>query len=369
MAPLAPTKRLLLGPGPSDAPPEVLRAMSNPVLGHLDPAFLKIMDETMQALRLVFGTKNEMTLPISGAGSAGMEAAMVNLLEPGDRAVIGVCGHFGARMAEIARRCGAEVETIEPQWGDLVDPGAVKRSLEKKRAKLLGIVHVETSTGVMQPLAEMARLAHANGALFVADTVASLGGIAVDADAAEIDLSYSGSQKCLSAPPGLAPLTITDRAMAVVRGRKSPVRSWYLDLSLLNGYWGAERVYHHTAPVTMVYALREALRLCVEEGLEPRYRRHMDVHTALAAGLPKLGLEFLVPPERRAPVVNAIKVPAGVDAGTVKKRLLEEDGIEIAGGLGPFAGKIWRIGLMGYSARLENVERLLAGMKRILGRT
>jgi len=367
LSPLAPPKRLLLGPGPSDVHPDVLAAMSKPVLGHLDPAFLKIMDETMEALRIVFGTKNTMTLPISGTGSAGMEAALVNLLEPGDRAVVGVIGHFGARMAEIARRTGADVETIEPLWGEALDPADVRNTLRKKKAKVVAIVHVETSTGVAQPLGEIAAIAHEHGAFFLVDTVASLGGQPVDVDTTKIDACYSGSQKCLSAPPGLAPLTITDKAMETVRSRKTKSRSWYLDLSLLNGYWGAERVYHHTAPITMVYGLRESLRLCLEEGLEARYRRHAQVHDAFAAGISKLGLEFLVPKERRAVIVNAVKVPAGVDAGSVKKRLLEEDGIEIAGGLGPFAGKIWRVGFMGHSARMENVETLLGAMKRILG--
>jgi alanine-glyoxylate transaminase/serine-glyoxylate transaminase/serine-pyruvate transaminase len=368
LSPLSPPKRLLLGPGPSDAPPEVLVAMSKPVLSHLDPAFLKIMDETMEALRVVFGTGNRMTLPISGAGSAGMEAAMVNPIEPGDRAIIGVVGHFGARMAEIARRCGADVETIEPAWGQILDPADIRKALQRKRAKLVGVVHVETSTGVIQPLEEISRIVHENGALFVVDTVASLGGIAVNSDDLKIDICYSGSQKCLSAPPGLAPLTVSETGMAALRARKSVVRSWYLDLTLLDKYWGTDRVYHHTAPVSMIYALREALRLALDEGLEARYKRHVDAHRALAAGMQKLGLEFLVAPELRAPMVNAVKVPGGVDANAVQKRLLEEDAIEIAGGFGPLAGKIWRIGLMGYSAQPENVERLLAAMKRILGR-
>jgi len=369
LAPLSIPRRLLLGPGPSDVHPDVLAAMSKPVLGHLDPAFLKLMDETMEALRVVFGTKNEMTLPISGAGSAGMEASLVNLLEPGERVIVGVIGHFGARLAEIARRTGAEVETIEPEWGQALDPAEIRRSLQKKKAKVVAIVHVETSTGVVQSIEEISKIAHENGAFLVVDTVASLGGMPVDVEAMKIDVCYSGSQKCLSAPPGLAPLTIGEAAMAAVRSRKTKVRSWYLDLSLLNGYWGAERVYHHTAPITMIYALRESLRLCLEEGLAARYKRHLDVHNAFAAGLSKLGLEFLVPPERRAVIVNAVKVPAGVDAGAVRKRLLEEDGIEVAGGLGPFAGKIWRVGFMGHSAQFENVDRLLSAMKRILGRS
>jgi len=369
MKPLSLPRRLLLGPGPSEVPPEVLKAMSTPLLGHLDPAFLQLMDETMAGLREVFATQNQMTLPISGTGSAGMEAAVVNLLNPGDRIVVGVCGYFGERLAEMARRRRAEVTVVEAPWGRPVDPDDVARALSNGGARVVAIVHGETSTGVLQPLAEISSLAKRHGALFLVDAVCTLGGLPVPTDELGIDLAYSGSQKCLSAPPGLAPLTASWEVMDRVRARKEASASWYLDLRLLDGYWaGAQRVYHHTAPISMIYALREALRLALDEGLEARYRRHQEAYKSLLAGLSRLGLEPAVAAEHRLPTLTAVKVPDGVDEKALRRRLLEEDGIEIAGGLGPFAGKIVRIGLMGHSARTENVERLLVVLGRALGR-
>jgi len=342
--------------------------MSQPLLGHLDPAFLALMDETMEALRLVFRTANRMTLPISGTGSAGMETAVVNLLEPGDRIVVAVCGAFGGRLAEMARRCGAAVECVEAPWGQAVQPGRVRSAIEACRPKAVAVVHAETSTGVLQPLEEIAAAAREHGAFLIVDAVTSLAGVPLEVDRLGVDICYSGSQKCLSAPPGLSPITVSERAMAAIRSRKSPVGSWYLDLTLLDRYWGSDRVYHHTAPITMVYALREALRLTLAEGLEPRWRRHEEAHRALAEGLERLGIELLVAAAERLPVLNALVAPSGIDENSVRLRLLQEDGIEIGGGLGPLAGKIWRVGLMGHGARRENVATCLAALRRILGR-
>jgi len=359
-----------MGPGPSEVHPDVLKAMSVPPLGHLDPAFIAIMDETMAALRDVFATANPMTLPISGTGSAGMETAVVNLLEPGDRIVVGVCGYFGDRLAEIARRHRAEVEVVEAPWGRPVDPGDLDRALARKPASVLAVVHGETSTGILQPLEPVAAVARKHGAMLLVDTVCTLGGVPVRVDDLGIDLAYSGSQKCLSAPPGLAPVTASARAVERMRARKQPPGSWYLDLRLLDKYWsGEQRAYHHTAPISMIYSLREALRLALEEGLEARYERHRRAYEALIAGLPSLGMEPAVAEAgHRLPVLTAVKVPAGVDEKALRKRLLEEEGIEVAGGLGPFAGKILRIGLMGHGARQENVERLLSALGRLMSR-
>jgi alanine-glyoxylate transaminase/serine-glyoxylate transaminase/serine-pyruvate transaminase len=366
---LAPPDRLLLGAGPSPVPPEVLAAMSRPILGHLDPAFIALMDETMEALRQAFRTRNRLTLPISGTGSAGMEAAVANLVEPGDRVVVGVCGYFGGRIAEMARRQGAEVVKVEAPWGEAIDPARIEAALAERPAKAVAVVHAETSTGVLQALEPIAAAARRHGALLIADVVTSLGGLPLDVDALGIDAAFSGSQKCLGAPPGLAPLTVSERALAAMRARKTPLPSWYLDLSLLDGYWsGGTRVYHHTAPISMVFALREALRLVFEEGLEARWRRHQEAHAALVEGLSRLGLDLMVRPEHRLPVLNAVHVPEGVDEKAARRRLLEDEGIEVGAGLGPLAGKVFRIGLMGHGARLENVERVLAAIGRVLGR-
>ncbi|MDR7435854.1 MAG: alanine--glyoxylate aminotransferase family protein [Armatimonadota bacterium] len=363
---LKPPERILLGPGPSMVPPRVLQAMASPVLGHLDPAFLAIMDETMNLLRYVFQTENALTFPVSGTGSAGMEACLVNLLEPGDRAVIGVNGFFGQRMVEMARRCGADVTVVEAPWGQAVDPEEIRRALGQGKAKVVAVVHVETSTGVLQPLEEVVEVAHAYGAVTLVDAVASLGGVNLPVDKWGIDICYSGSQKCLSAPPGLSPVTVSDHIRQAVNGRKIPVQSWYLDFSLLKTYWGGERVYHHTAPVPMIYALHEALRIVQEEGLEARFARHATHAKALWAGLEGLGLRLFVPEPIRSPTLTTVEVPEGIDEAAVRRRLLSEYGIEIAGGLGPLRGRIWRIGLMGHSAQQRNVFLLLAALGTIL---
>lgn len=370
--PFTPPPRILMGPGPSAVDPRVLSAMSHALLGHLDPVFLKVMDDVREMLRLVFRTSNSLTLAVSGTGTAGMEAAIVNALEPGDRVVVGVAGYFGARMAEMARRAGAEPIVVETAWGSPIPPERIERALRAAPGpvKAVALVHAETSTGMLQPLDDIQRLAHAAGALVILDAVTSLGGVDLGVDAVggdRIDICYSGTQKCLGAPPGMAPITVSDRATESIRSRRVPVVSFNLDLELLDRYWGRERAYHHTAPINMVYALREALRLVLAEGLEARVLRHRRVHEQLRDGIEGLGLEFLVDAPHRLPVLNALRVPEGIDDRAVRARLLEEHGIEIGGGLGPLAGKIWRVGLMGYSAREENVARFLTAMRIILG--
>jgi alanine-glyoxylate transaminase/serine-glyoxylate transaminase/serine-pyruvate transaminase len=359
--------RILLGPGPSSVPPRVLSALTTPVIGHLDPEFLALMQEVQAMLRFVFRTENELTVPISGTGSAGMEAALCNFIEPGDRVLIAVKGYFGERLYEMAGRYGAVVDRLDSRWGQAFDPQEIKDALGKAKYKLLAIVHAETSTGVLQPgIAEIAESAHQNGALIVLDTVTSLGGLPVEIDAWGIDVAYSGTQKSISAPPGLAPLTVSPRAREVLRNRTTPVKNWYLDLTQLEKYWGHERTYHHTAPISMNYALREALRMVVEEGLEARFARHRTNAELLWEGLEELDLSLLVPPAYRLPTLTTPLVPPGVDEAEVRRRLLNEYNIEIAGGFGPLKGQIWRIGLMGYSSRRENVTLLLAAMREIL---
>lgn len=365
---LKPSLRLLLGPGPSNVHPRVLRAMATPLVGHLDADFIGLMEETKSLLRFVFRTDNHLTFPASGTGSAGMEACLVNLLEPGDEAIVGVNGLFGTRMADIAERAGAKVVRIEAPWGSVIRPEQVEAALAScRRPKLVALVHAETSTGAWQPVAEIAPLVRDKGALLVLDTVTSLGGCPVEIDAWGVDAAYSGTQKCLSCPPGLAPVTFGPRAVEAIRARRTKVQSWYLDLTMLERYWGEERVYHHTAPISMNYALREALRLIEEEGLEERFRRHERNHRMLAAGLEALGLSLAAEPGHRLWMLNAVRVPDGVDEARVRRRLLAEAGIEIGGGLGPLKGKIWRIGLMGESSRREHVLALLAALEDALG--
>lgn len=367
--PLPPPDRLLLGPGPSMVHPRVLQAMSLPLVGHLDPAFLALMEDTKRLLRFAFRTSNELTLPISGTGSAGMETCLVNLLEPGDTAVVCINGVFGTRMADIVERCGARVQRVEAPWGDIVDPADVRKALrECGGAKLLAIVHAETSTGVLQPLEEISALAREAGVLFVVDTVTSLGGHEVDVDAWQIDACYSGTQKCLSCPPGLAPVSFSQRALDVLKARRTKVQSWYLDLTMLAQYWGADRVYHHTAPISMNYALNEALRLIEEEGLEARWRRHERNHAALRAGLAALGMQLASQEGHRLWTLNSVSIPEGVDDAAVRRLLLDEFQIEIGGGLGPLKGKTWRIGLMGESSRPANVLAVLGALGRVLPR-
>ncbi|MBI4557504.1 MAG: alanine--glyoxylate aminotransferase family protein [Candidatus Hydrogenedentes bacterium] len=363
---LNPTPRFLMGPGPSDVHPRVLRAMATPVVGHLDPGFLQIMDELKVMLREVFRTSNELTFAVSGTGSAGMETCLVNLLEPGDEAVVCVHGVFGNRMADIVERCGAKLTRVDAPWGQPIDPADVKKTLGRGHPKLVAIVHAETSTGVLQPLEEISCMTHEAGALFVVDTVTSLGGTDVRVDDWGFDAVYSGTQKCLSAPPGLSPVSFSARAIEAMEKRKSKAQSWYLDMSMVRKYWGAERVYHHTAPISSVYALYEALRLVLEEGLEARFARHQRSHELLREGLEELGFEFIVQPEFRLPMLNAVRLPAGVEDVPTRRRLLQEYNIEVGAGLGEFAGRIWRIGLMGCSSTENHVNLLTSALRTIL---
>jgi alanine-glyoxylate transaminase/serine-glyoxylate transaminase/serine-pyruvate transaminase len=347
----------------------VLAAMAQPLVGHLDPVFIEMMEETKRLLRKTFRTSNQLTIPISATGSAGMEACLVNLLEPGDTAIVGINGVFGTRMADIVERIGAKLVKVEAPWGRIIEPAFISIALsENPGAKLVAVVHAETSTGVWQPLEEIGRQVREAGALFVVDTVTSLGGCPVRVDDWLIDASYSGTQKCLSCPPGLSPLTFGARALEALRTRRSKVQSWYLDLSMIEKYWGEERVYHHTAPISMNYALLEALRLVDEEGLEARWRRHERNHLALAAGLGALGLRLAAQEGHRLWTLNSVEIPDGVDDAAVRRTLLEEFGIEIGGGLGPLKGRTWRVGLMGESSTEANVLLLLSALERALPR-
>ena len=364
--PLDPPRRILLGPGPSETAPSVLAALARPTLGHLDPAFLAALDEIRAMLREVFGTASPLTLPISATGSAGMETCLVNLIEPGDRVLVGVNGVFGTRMAEVAGRAGAEVVAAEAPWGRALTPEAFREAAGGGSFKLLCVVHAETSTGARTEIAPLRAVADELGALLLVDCVTSLGGIPVELDAWGVDAAYSGTQKCLSCPPGLAPISLSERAAEVQAGRSRPVQSWYLDLGLLGSYWGSERVYHHTAPVNMLYGLHEALRLTLEEGLEARHARHAANAAALCAGLEALGLELAVPSEERLTPLTAVRVPAGVDEARVRADLLERHSLEIGAGLGPLKGQVWRIGLMGASSTRANVETCLTALDEAL---
>ena len=364
--PFRPPDRILLGPGPSNVDPRVLDAISAPLLGHLDPEFLDLADETQDLLRQTFLTENPITFPVSGTGSAGMESCFVNLVEPGDDVLVCVNGVFGTRMADVAARCGAEVTKVEAPWGRAMDPEDVAAAAKKSPPKILAVVHAETSTGALTPIAPMANIAQACDALLLVDTVTSLGGVPVELDGWGADACYSGTQKCLSCPPGLAPVSFSPRAIETVHARRTKVPSWYLDLTLLTRYWGKERVYHHTAPISMIYALNAALRVVLEEGLEKSWGRHLLNHRALVAGLGAIGLSLVVPESERLPQLNAVAIPEGVDDQTVRGRLLQEFGIEIGGGLGVFRGKVWRVGLMGYSSSKKNVMALLDALQVIL---
>lgn len=366
-ATIAPPQRILMGPGPSDIHPAVLQALAAPTVGHLDPYFLKVMDELQGMLRQVLCTQNPLTLAVSGTGSAGMETVVVNLIEPGDRMVVCVNGVFGGRMADVARRAGAEVTLIERPFGEVFDPAEIEAVLKQTQPKVLGIVHAETSTGAHQPLEEIAKLCHSHGTLIVADCVTSLGGLPVEVDAWGLDAVYSGTQKCLSCPPGLAPVTFSPRAVAAIDQRTRKVQSWYLDMQMVKEYWGGSRAYHHTAPINMNYALHEALRLVLEEGLEARFVRHRRNHLAMKAGIEALGLKYAGVDGHRLPMLNAVFIPEGIDDAAVRKQLLNEFGIEIGGGLGPWKGKAWRIGLMGVASSARNVLLFLAALEKCLG--
>lgn len=364
---LNPSPRLLLGPGPSDAHPRVLSAMTTPLLGHLDPQFLTIMGETQEMLRKVYRTKNRLTFPVSATGTAGMETCLVNLLEPGDKAVCGRIGYFGYRMADIAARCGAEVTHLDAPWGQVIELDRIRDTVKKVRPKVLALVNAETSTGALQPFDELGKICRENDVLLVADCVTSLACTPLDVDALGIDAAFSCSQKGLGCPPGLSPITFSDRAVAALKNRKTKVQSWYFDLSLIESYWGSgDRAYHHTAPISMVYALREGLRIVLEEGLEARWARHHRNHLALKAGLLAMGLEYTADPKHQLPQLNAVKIPAGIDDVAGRKALLSEFGIEVGGGLGDLKGKAWRIGLMGYNSEPKNVMLVLAAIEHVL---
>ncbi|HWQ84629.1 MAG TPA: alanine--glyoxylate aminotransferase family protein [Anaerolineales bacterium] len=359
--------RTLLGPGPSTADPRVLRAMAAPLVGHLDPTFLALMDRTQVLLRQVFETENAFTLAVPGTGSAGMEAALANVIEPGDAVLVCSNGFFSLRMAEMARRFGGEVRLITRPWGEVFTAQEIQAELAARPAKIVALVHAETSTGALQPLNEIAAVVHAHGALFLVDAVTSLGGLPVRVDEVGIDICYSGSQKCLGCPPGLAPITLSPAAEEVLQRRKAPLPGWYLDLTLLQKYWGSPRLYHHTAPISTHYALYEGLRLAVSEGLAARWERHARNARLLWDGIESLGLSLHVPLEYRLPSLTTVRIPEGVDDLQIRSRLLNEYNIEIGGGLGELKGKVWRVGLMGYASRPENVLLLLAALKTLLG--
>ena len=361
-----PPTRLLLGAGPANIHPRVVQAMTAPLLGHLDPLFLGAMDDVRSMLREVFQTENLATLPVSGTGTAGMEAALVNILEPGDTFIVGTNGFFGERMVDIAERCGARVITVAHQPGEPVSASVIRDELAKhERVKGVGVVHAETSTGVLTPLPEIAKAVHDAGALFVVDAVTSLGGVEMRVDDWEVDVCYSGTQKCIGAPPGLAPITFSERAMDVMSNRKTKVQSFYLDMTALRDYW-QQRVYHHTAPISMIYSLREALRLVLEEGLENRWRRHAVSAAALASGLGAMGLGIVANAAYRVPCLTAIYAPDGIPEAEVRKYLLQKHDIEVSGGLATLAGKVWRVGLMGHNSTTTNVLRFLSALEGAL---
>lgn len=363
---LNPPARLLLGPGPSNADPRVLRAMTTAPIGYFDPDFFQIMDEIKQLLQYTFQTANPLTLPISGTGTAGMEAALCNVIEPGDTVAVCVSGFFSERMCDIVERCQGKLVRIEAEWGRIIDPQQVEFALKQSKLKVVAIVHAETSTGVLQPLEDISRLAHEHGALVLVDAVTSLGGCPLKVDEWGLDVVYSGSQKCLSCPPGLAPITFSARAQAALDERRTKVPSFYLDLSLIQRYWGEERVYHHTPPTNMCYAFREALRVVHDEGLEARWQRHEQNHRALMAGLQAMGLEPFAQAGHWLPPLNAVRVPEDIQDAKVRGRLLQDYGIEIGGGLGKLKGQIWRIGLMGYNSTRKSVLLFLAALEAVL---
>jgi alanine-glyoxylate transaminase/serine-glyoxylate transaminase/serine-pyruvate transaminase len=362
-----PPARILMGPGPCNVDPRVLLAMAKPLLGHLDPEFIKIMHRIQHLLRLVFGTQNPLTIPISGTGSAGMEAAFVNLVEPGDKVLICVNGYFGERMTHVVERCGANLRILAGPWGEPFDPAKIEKELKSFQPRVLALVHAETSTGVLQPLEDLSKiLKKYPDTYLLVDAVTSLGGHPVKVDEWGIDVCYSGSQKCLSSPPGLAPITFSSRAVEKINKRSQKVQSFYLDMSVLGKYWGNEQTYHHTAPVSMNYALLESLRIIFEEGLEARYERHRRNHLGFVGGIEAMGLKMLVAEPYRLWSLNTVAIPDGIDDLKVRKKLLGEYNLEIGGGLGELKGKIWRIGLMGYSSSEANVIFFLTALEQAL---
>ena len=366
---LDPSPRLLLGPGPSLVAPRVLRALAAPMVGHLDPEFMVILADIQALLRMAFQTENPLTLAVSGTGTSAMEAALANLVEPGEPVLACVQGFFGDRLAEIARRVGGDVRRLEVPWGQTFEVEVIEQALRERPARVVTLVHAETSTGARQPeIAAIAEACHRQGGLLVLDCVTSLGGLPVEIDAWQVDIAYSAAQKCLSAPPGMAPITVSPRAEEKIRARKSPIPTFYLDLPLLARYWSDAPAYHHTAPISLAYALREALRLVNEEGLAARFDRHRQNGLRLWQGLEDLDLPLLVPEAVRLPSLSTPKLAPGIDDAAVRRRLLNDYNIEIAGGFGPLAGAIWRIGLMGHSSRPENVITLLGALREILRR-
>ena len=356
-----------MGPGPSDVNPRVLAAMAHPTIGHLDGQFLDVLNDIREMLQKTFQTSNNLTLAVSGTGSSGMETCVVNLIEPGDKMLVCIAGVFGMRMTDVAQRAGAEVTTINVPWGQVFEPAQIQEAIDKNGPfKVVGIVHAETSTGASQPIEPISKVVKDSGALLLVDAVTSLAGMEVDVDGWGIDACYSGTQKCLSCPPGLAPVTFSPKAEDIMGGRKSKVASWYLDMNMVRQYWGSERLYHHTAPINMNYALHEALTIVLEEGLTKRWQRHQEAHELLKRGLEAMNVQFLANENHRLPMLNAV-APTGLEEGPIRKRLLDEYDIEIGGGLGDYAGKAWRIGLMGESATEQHVNKLLTALKEILG--
>ena len=366
-----PPQRTLMGPGPSDVHPRILEAMGRPTIGHLDPVFVGMMDEMKSLLQYAFRTENQMTMPVSAPGSAGMESCFVNLVEPGDKVIVCQNGVFGGRMKENVERCGGTAVMVEDEWGRAVDANKLEDALKANSdAKIVAFVHAETSTGAISDAKTLVEIAHKHSCLTIVDAVTSLGGSEIQVDGWNIDAIYSGTQKCLSCTPGLSPVSFSDRALEKVKNRQSKVQSWFLDLNLVMGYWGsgAKRAYHHTAPINALYGLHEALVMLENEGLENAWARHSHHHNALKAGLEALGLNFIVPESERLPQLNAVSIPEGVDDASVRATLLNDYNLEIGAGLGPMAGKVWRIGLMGHACRKENVLKCLSALDDVLGR-
>jgi alanine-glyoxylate transaminase / serine-glyoxylate transaminase / serine-pyruvate transaminase len=362
-----PPERLLLGPGPSPVHPRVLAAQARPIVGHLDPWFVEVADQLAEMLRHVFRTRHRLTYAVSGTGSAGMETTVVNLIEPGDTVIVGVNGVFGARLADAARRAGAEVVVLQEPWGQPVPTERVASALRANPdARFVALVHAETSTGVLQPLEEVGALLRDTDTLFVVDSVTGLGGVPLETDAWHLDVVFSGTQKCLSVPPGLAPITFSEKAEAVLDARRSPVRSWYLDVGQVRRWWGQERAYHHTAPISALLGLHEGLRLVLEEGLETRWARHAEVGALFQDHIEDRGVTLLAAEGARLPQLTAFSWPAGTDEGTLRRRLLTEHGIEVGGGLGDYAGRAWRVGLMGEGATHATADRLLDAIDEVL---